>query len=235
MPESFILGFDPGGAGDACDEGHFGWSICKEADGQLQPPAATGLATDAWDAINQVRVRILGNSRVLAAGIDAPLFWSRTGSRQADAVLRRTLSDNGFPASKVGGTVQAVNSLQGACSVQGMLLTKYLSETWDLTITESHPTALRHLLDYRGHRDMVMCLTAGLADYEQDPARCLCGCWRAKKPTTRLADHERDATLSAVSAWAAIRPNLPDWQNLYVEEPYPIQPFNIPVSYWMPA
>ena len=204
MP-GFILGFDPGG------EDHFGWSICEEADGQLQPPEETGLADDAWDAINQVRVRIPGNSRVLAAGIDAPLFWSRTGNRQADAVLRRTLTDNGFPALKVGGTVQAVNSLQGACTVQGILLTKYLSETWDLTITESHPTALRHLLDHRGHQDMVMRLTAG------------------------LADHELDATLSAVSAWAAIQPNLPDWQNLYVEEPYPIQPFNIPVSYWMPA
>ena len=111
----------------------------------------------------------------------------------------------------VGGTVQAVNSLLGACTVQGILLTRYLSETWRLMITESHPTALRYLLDLRGHQDMVMRLTAG------------------------LADHELDATLSAVSAWAAIQPNLPDWQNLYVEEPYPIQPFNIPVSYWMPA
>ena len=204
MPD-FILGFDPGG------RRHFGWSICEVADGQLQPPEATGLADDAWDTINQVRLRIRSNSRVLAAGIDAPLFWGRIGNRQADVVLRGTLIDNGFPALMVGGTVQAVNRLQGACSVQGMLLTKYLSETWDLTITESHPTALRHLLDHMGHQDRVMHLTAG------------------------LGDHERDATLSAVSAWAAIQPNLPDWQNLYVEEPYPIQPFNIPVSYWMPA
>ena len=228
MPD-FILGFDPGG------RRHFGWSICEVADGQLQPPEATGLADDAWDTINQVQARIRGSSRVLAAGIDAPLFWSRIGNRQADAVLRRTLRDNGFPALRAGGTVQAVNRLQGACSVQGMLLASYLSETWDLTITESHPTALRHLLDHVGHRDMVIRLTAGLAEYEQDPALCLCGCWQAERPAPRLEDHGRDATLSAVSAWAAIQPNLPDWQNLYVEELYPVQPFKIPVSYWMPA
>ena len=236
MPEStgFILGFDPGG------QGHFGWSICREVNGILQPPQQTGLANDAWDALTQVRAAMPDNPTVLAAGIDAPLFWSKKGGRQVDVVLRDALRDTHFPASKLSGTVQAVNSLRGSCVAQGMLLARFLKDTWDhLTITESHPRALCHLLDQMGHRDLVTHLTAGLADYKQDPTLCLCGCWRAIKPQPRLADHKRDATLSAVSAWAAIQPNPPGWQNLYdeydeIEKPYRIKPFDIPVSYWMP-
>ena len=213
-PNDYILGFNPGGGNERKDFGNFGWSICCRVHGILQPPPETGLARNAWDAINQVRVRIPDNSRVLAAGIDAPLFWSRTGNRRVDNVLRNKLKTEEFPARQVSGTVQAVNSLQSACTVQGMLLAKYLSETWSLTITEPHPVALQWLLPLLGEFDvanMVRHLTAG------------------------LVDHELDATLSAVSAWAAIQPNLPNWQNLYVEEPHPIQPFNIPVSYWMPT
>ena len=43
----FILGFDPGGQGKRGGKGNFGWSICKEVDGCLQPPCKTGLARDA--------------------------------------------------------------------------------------------------------------------------------------------------------------------------------------------
>ena len=208
MPDhnDFILGFDPGG------KGNFGWSICKVADGNLQPPAKTGLANDAWDAMNKVEAAIPGNSTVLAAGIDAPLFWSMTGNRQADVLLRKALKDTQFPTPS--GTVQAVNSLRGACVVQGPLLVKHLDDRWDLSITESHPKALYHLLRYTAQPnpdmvDMVERLIAG------------------------LTDHQRDATLSAVSAWAAHQ-NWRGWQNLYDLECCPIQPFDIPVGYWMP-
>ena len=209
-PTGLILGFDPGGVGN------FGWSICETAGGKLQPPALTGLADDAWRAMDQVQSALPDNLPVLAAGIDAPLFWSKTGDRTVDVVLRQALRDNRFPASKLGGTVQTANSLQGACIVQGLLLAKYLSETsWGLTITESHPRALCHLLHHMGQQDMIKRLTAGLADYTQYATRCLCGCEEAKKPAASLADHKRDATLSAVSAWAAIYQTLPKWQNIF--------------------
>ena len=51
MPEAigFILGFDPGGAD------RFGWSVCSAGADRLQRPLKTGLADDAWDALNQVK------------------------------------------------------------------------------------------------------------------------------------------------------------------------------------
>ena len=230
-PHGIILGFDPGG------QDNFGWSICEITGGTLQPPDLTGLANDAWHAMDQVQKALPDNPPVLAAGIDAPLFWSKTGDRTVDIVLRQALRDAKFPASKLGGTVQTANSLRGACVVQGLLLAKYLSETrWGLTITESHPRALSHMLHYMEQQDMVKRLTANLADYEQYATRCLCGCEEAEKPTARPTDHKRDATLAALSAWAAIHQNSPDWQNLYDEskEPHRIMPFDIPISYWMP-
>ena len=156
MPKStgFILGFDPGG------KHRFGWSVCSTIDGNLLPSAKTGLACDAWDALNKVKKAVgssgfPGNPKVLAAGIDAPMFWSRRGNRTVDDCLRQTLRDNQFPTSKLGGTVQEVNSLRGACLVQGMLLGRYLRETWDLQITEAHPKALKHLLWHSGPPEMV--------------------------------------------------------------------------------
>ena len=64
MPVSkeFILGFDPGGIG------RFGWSVCREAGGLLQPLPTTGLAKDALDAITQVKAAMPYNPTVLAAG-----------------------------------------------------------------------------------------------------------------------------------------------------------------------
>ena len=212
MPEStgFILGFDPGG------KGRFGWSICSEAGGLLQPCPKTGLADDAWHAICKVKEALPDNPTVLAAGIDAPLFWSTKGNRKIDDVLDKAMRDTDYPPPKNGGRiVQAVNSLRGGCVVQGPLLAKLLSETcWDLKITECHPKVLQWLLPLLGKSDtarMVRHLTAG------------------------LVDHELDATLSAVSAWAAIHQKRTEWQNLYEEEVKrqgcPITPFTIPVGY----
>ena len=182
MPKSIglILGFDPGGAGN------FGWSVCSVASDHLQRPLETSLADDAWDALNQVKQAIKspdlpGDPSVLAAGIDAPLFWGKRGNRAIDAVLRRALKRSNFPTP--GGTVQEVNSLRGACLVQGVLLGRHLRD-WKpgLQITEAHPKALQHLLRHSGQPEMTKLarLTEGLEDCE----------------------HVRDATLSAVAAWA---------------------------------
>ncbi len=216
-PVNLFLGFDPGG------KDNFGWSICREAGGLLQPCPVTGLADDAWDAITQVKDKIASlypqrNSCVRAAGIDAPLKWNKRGDskgyRKADCELRKVLEDTGGPVNRV----LASNSLVGAVVVQGPLLVRHLSETRDLTITESHPKALECLVNHTGQRQMVKSLTARLVTtHKKDPTH-----------------HERDATLSAVSAWAAIYEKPPKWQNLYDWDPDLFNPSQLPVGYWMP-
>ncbi len=209
--EGVILGFDPGGRNDRTSKGNFGWSVCKIAGCRLTPPATTGLARDAVDAIGQVRETLAcqGHHPVLAAGIDAPMFWGQRGNRIVDGVVREVLRDIQVPA----GTVIAVNGLRGAVTVQGPLLGWHLRANWpDLLITEAHPTAMWKLLRHWGPTDtvnMVQCLTAG------------------------LNDHERDATLAAVGAWAMKR-RPPGWSDLHDRECCPVQPFDTPVSYWMP-
>lgn len=214
MPErmDFILGFDPGG------KGNFGWSVCRIDGDKLRRPAETGLATDAQDAIDRVErsIKKLSNGlpegpRVLAAGIDAPMFWSITGgNRIVDVIVREALKNKGFPGA-TGGTVQDVNSLRGACLVQGILLGKYLHETYPtLEITEAHPKALEHLLKESGQSGKINPLMEGL-----------------------VGAHERDATLAAFAAWS-MHQRSPGWQDLRSSEENPVQPFDTPVSYWMP-
>ena len=204
---NIFLGFDPGGAGTG--KGNFGWSICGEVDGQLQR-VKTGLAKEAWDALNQVKGELesynrQGSARVLAAGIDAPLFWTKTGKREVDAFIEQKSGIKPIP----------INSLYGAAAVQGPLLARHISDTWNsLPITESYPRVLEHQLTRIGKHQMVQRLTKYLSD-------------------ATGKNHERDATLGAISAWAAIRQPA-NWQNLYLREPSPINPFDIPVSYWLP-
>ena len=210
MPEAngFILGFDPGG------EGKFGWSICRVSNGQLQPLPNTGLADDAWDALLKVKQELgryspSGNHPVLAAGIDAPMFWSQRGNRTVDDILRDKLK-NSLPKIRV----LAVNSLWGAVLVQGVLLGKYLRDEWtDLKITEAHPNALWYLLRHSGQPEVVEMVEHAIAG---------------------LVDDTRDATLSAVAAWAMIQESQLGWQNLHERECHPVHPFDTPVSYWMP-
>ena len=210
---NLFLGFDPGG------KRRFGWSIVSEVGGNLQPCPRTGLADDAWDAMTQVKAAITslghrGGFCVRGAGIDAPLLWTKRGDRGVEVVLREALRNTGFPSGKLGGTVQAVNSLRGACVVQGSLLVRHLTETWDLAITESHPAAFHHLLSRVGPPGMIT---------------------TANRLTAGMASDERDATLCAVAAFAAQQqPSLPKWRNLYVDEPCLIRQFDRPVSYWMP-
>ena len=210
-PTGFILGFDPGG------NRKFGWCVCHTELGDLKL-IATGLADDAVDALTEVTqaLRLCGlpkETDVLAAGIDAPMFWSPTGARKIDEHLRSVLKATHFETPS--GTVQQINSLWGACLVQGVLLGKHLRDKWDLRITESHPKVLDHLLTHTGQSEikgMVDNLALGL----DDPGR-----------------HKRDAILSAATAWAMVH-RLPGWRDLYADEPDPIQPFDTPVSYWMP-
>ena len=202
-----ILGFDPGG------RGHFGWSICSDVGEGLQLHQ-TGLADDAWNVITQVRTNLMrldvpNPLIVRAAGIDAPLFWSKRGARELDTEIRRALKGT-------KARVLAVNSLYGGVQVQGILVGKHLREEWEgIQITESHPKALLQLLN--------------------NPEQCQIFEMANRLINYRQSEHERDAILSAVTAWAMIhKPH--GWQNLYERENCPIEPFEFdtPVGYWMP-
>jgi hypothetical protein len=77
-------------------------------------------------------------------------------------------------ARNAGGTVQDVNSLRGACVVQGILAAIELRDRHpDLLITEAHPKALRWLL-------------------------------RDAQALTHDSEHQRDAHLAAITAWALV-------------------------------
>lgn len=163
----FLLGLDPGGVG------HFGWCIASSATSLPLTPFASGLADSASLAIGAALAALPTGGALDAAGIDAPLFWSRTGSRLADKTVRAAIRSAGAPHA--GGIVQDVNSLRGACLVQGMLAGLELREKFPaLLITEAHPKALRWLL----------------------PEVC---------SVTSTSEHERDAMLAVVAAWAAIQ------------------------------
>ena len=217
----FILGFDPGGKGgdsrckkqhgNGC-KGHFGWSVCK-TDGEKLCRVNTGLASNAYEVLYTVK-EIVGESRVLAAGIDAPLLWGKTliktGYRKADDILRCV-------APEKSNSVVHINGLYGAVTVQGVWLAKLLHEDYRchcIKITETHPAVLRHLIGQRPKEDEIL---KGLLRFiENDPG-----------------NHRRDATVSAFAAWA-MHKQFDGWSNLYEHEPGLVQPFGTCVSYWMP-
>ena len=193
------LGFDPGG------RGKFGWSICKITGGQLRI-LKTGVASHAKEVIETVSAALPANARVLAAGIDAPMFWSDIGGRQVDKIVREAITHHGCRTAP--GTVQHVNALWGAVLVQGVLLGSYIHQEFNVPITEAHPKALLWLLCAEESAQLTQ-LTNG------------------------RSEDERDAVLAAFAAWSMHR-RSPGWRNLYWDEPKPILPLETPVSYWVP-
>lgn len=194
-----VLGFDPGGAGN------FGWSICTVGGGQLCT-LQTGVASHALEAIRTVSSKLPLDARVVAAGIDAPMFWSNIGGRQVDKIVREAITHHGCKTAP--GIVQHVNALRGACLVQGVLLGSYLHQEFSVPITEAHPKALLWLLCPEESAQLT-------------------------RLTNGRSEHERDAVLAAFAAWSMHR-RTPGWRNLYWDEPNPILPLGTPVSYWMP-
>ncbi len=238
----FILGFDPGG------QKAFGWSVCKrDRDGRLCR-VETGVVSNAEEALCAVKGKV-GASRVLATGIDAPLLWSKKGNREIDRKIRCELSEKCFETRcrkrskrQVHETVQHINSLRGACTVQGVLLAKYLSEEHPhAKITETHPKALSFLL---------RCECECSKEHEcQDECRELCRLLEATLDKKKVEEHQcgkeepkrdrRDAVISAYAAWSMLnqlelKPHDRTWSNLYEQEPNPLRPFGTCVSYWMP-
>ena len=208
---NIYLGFDPGG------KNSFGWSVCF---GQSQPLRIidTGVSGNAEEAMEAALGRIPLEGVVVGVGIDAPLFWTKTGESLVDNQVRKAITELG--ALSPGGTIQQINSLRGACLVQGVLLAHFLYEHFPkASITESHPKALLCLLGI-ANKGKQSVKVVDLSKYVE---------FNKKDPQ----EHERDAVLGAFTAFAQ-RQKLKGWVNLFERETEPVIPFNYQVGYWMP-
>lgn len=208
-----ILGFDPGGVNN------FGWCVTQaKNDAQLRL-RDSGVENYAEGAIEAALAKAEGFGEIGAAGIDSPLFWVPKGDRQADKTVRSAMKQLG--AVYVGGTVQQVNSLRGACLTQGIMSAYLLRRKLPaIRITESHPKALLWLLRIANVECRVDNVTMShLGDF-------------IESDSPHLSDHKRDAALGAVAAWAMIN-SRNGWRDLYQDEKNPFAPVS-PVEYWMP-
>lgn len=156
MSDRFWIGADPGGSNA------FGLAWLYES-GETRT-ACVSSADEAVALIDQ---------RPLAAGVDAPLWWSsgRSSDRRADQWIRK--------AYRIGsGTVQAANSLRGAALVQGAMFVARLRERFaDLPVTEAHPKATAVALGGWSSQNVLKLLPA----------------WQG-------VEHERDAIFAAIAA-----------------------------------
>lgn len=207
-----ILGFDPGG------QKQFGWCVARVTSGTLSLED-TGTASCAAEAVGAAIERVPLMEEVAAAGIDSPLFWVASGDRNADRVVRNAIKKLG--ARNSGGTVQHVNSLRGACLVQGALTASLLRQKWPaIRVTESHPKALLWLMGIANKELRVADVNVGhlgkVVSCESSP----------------LSEHARDAALGAAAALAMVEKRS-GWRDLYNQETNAFAPVT-PVEYWMP-
>ena len=250
-PIDVILGFDPGGrTGDK-----FGWCICLSDLGQLRV-YRTGRARNAEHALERVSSELLASellrsARIVASGIDAPMFWTNTGERRVDAIIRNAgvIRDTGErrvcphpehqPPANVKWcpyplNVQEINSLWGACLAQGLLLGRLLHgcRRFDAPITEAHPKALLCLLGIcRADLDE---LVQGVEQIPCQTCRPVPGqLVRGANDRPCPAEDEEDAVLAAYAAWSMHQQSR-GWRDLLREERNYVLPFGTPVSYWMP-
>ena len=192
-----LLGFDPGGINS------FGWATLNLGEAGEFVSLTTGVASNAPDAVRNAGQS--ADSAPAGVGIDAPLFWVQEGDRRTDSHIRNRVVAAGGHA----GTVNSVNSLRGACLVQGIFTARLVAASWPSAIvTEAHPKALLRL-----HAEAERFVTEHL------PPIC--------------EEHERDAALAAFAAWAAVTARS-SWCNLVLAEVAPFFPGGREVSYWFP-
>jgi hypothetical protein len=209
-----ILGFDPGG------KNQFGWCVAQSSENGHLQLRTSGVTSHAEEAVTTALRKAEEFGRVEAVGIDSPLFWVADGDRRADKSIRSAMRR--FGAINVGGTVQQVNSLRGACLSQGMMAAHLLRrELPEIRITESHPKALLWLLHIAAINRPVIEIGIGhLGDFIDSDCPC-------------LSDHERDASLGAVAA-SAMMNKRSGWRDLCREEKNAFSPVPA-VEYWMPV
>jgi hypothetical protein len=115
-------------------------------------------------------------------------------------MVRKAIMRLGCP----GGTVNSVNSLHGACLIQGILVAMMCQQkaAKGIPITEAHPKALLWLVgkatSKRPTADIAM---SDLGEYV------------VGSRVQGASDHERDAVLGAVTAFA-MKSRLMGWQDI---------------------
>ena len=193
-----LLGFDPGGING------FGWAMLEINSEGTGPRLVTGIVSTAPDAVNAAKNA--ASSVPDGIGIDAPLYWVDRGDRAADIhIRRRVIAVGGVP-----GNVNSVNSLRGACLVQGIITARLCSNFWPhALLTEAHPKALLRL---------------------SISAEKFVGAHVS--PTAQ--EHERDAALAAYAAWYGTMADL-QWHDLVHEEVDPFFPSGHAATYWFPS
>ena len=134
-----------------------------------------------------------------------------------DSELRERIRERGAP--NAAGTVQQVNSLRGACLVQGMLAGVLSRQrTSGVAISESHPKAMLWLL-------------------ERNPAQVRLQDMPEKFDLHDGVDdgeHLRDAAVACLSAWAMVH-NPNGWSDRYpLDEHHAYSCIVAPLAYWMP-
>jgi Protein of unknown function (DUF429) len=207
-----LVGLDPGGAGA------FGW--CVVDDGRDLPlrVRAAGVADDAATALGALD-RARAGDPIVAAGIDAPMFWSGSGDRLVDQHVRRTICKLGAP----GGTVGHVSSLRGACLVQGMVAAMMLRrQNPKMHVTEAHPKAALWILREATKERKVASISPSALTRYLDAG-----------PQAMATDHERDSAIAALSAWAMVHAAL-GWEDIRGFDPDAVSPLAAPLGYWMP-
>ena len=213
-PVDVFLGFDPGGKGRCrrkdchgdCGKGNFGWSVCtscnQDAGCLCLKVVKSGVSCSAKGVLDEVTrylSKCLPEGNVRAAGIDAPLFYNYMGEdRTVDKIIRNRLGNT-------HSTVMPVNSLKGACLIQGVLLACQIHQVFKCSITEAHPGASIRIDT----------------------------CMPGKIKRLPSNEHQRDSAFAAYAA-RAMYMKEEGWRNLFEEEASPIRPLDIPVSYWMP-
>jgi len=208
-----FVGLDPGG------DGQFGWCIIAGSERPLSL-IHSGCASDAAAAVRSLLGALGPSPEVHGVGIDSPLFWTPSGARRVDYLVREAIKAAGAP--NAGGTVQHVNSLRGACLTQGVVAAHLLRQAIPgVRITEAHPKALLWLMKIASADRRVRQVTLG---HLVELITCV---------TAELSEHERDAALGALAAWAMVSAAA-GWRDIALEEEDAFAPVP-PVEYWMPA
>lgn len=190
------VGIDPGGVKA------FGWCVLESDSSHLSiDRLVSGTCSAISEALPQIERAC--RSEPVGVGIDAPLYWARSGERKADQKIRKAVSWAGGSSSTVGH----VNSLRGACLVQGVLSVLAFAEKWPrISITESHPKAL---------------LSVWPQSLEFLSQLNFCN------------EHERDAALGAYAAFASLS-HWAGWIDWVKMEEDIFVPSGGAVSYWFP-
>lgn len=191
-----FIGVDPGGTKS------FGWCLIEfnESSDQL-----LNWKSGTCSSIQETLASIMAitTRQPKAIGIDAPLYWTRAGDRQSDLSIRKAVSGKGGHSS----TVNHVNSLRGACLVQGILTVVAFSEVWpDIMVTESHPKAL-------------LIVSPEIKNYISN--------------FKFSNEHERDAFMAALSARSYYMGEA-GWENYIQHENDIFIPSQSKVAYWFP-